>query len=51
MNLLMRISKMFEEVESEEDIEDFDEESFDELGESYLKEVYDNVNSYKTTKV
>ena len=40
-----------EEVESEEDIEDFDEESFDELGESYLKEVYDNVNSYKTTKV
>ena len=38
------------EVEAEEEIDDFDEESFDELGESYLKEVYDNVDSYKTTK-
>ena len=33
------------------DVEDFDEESFDELGESYLKKVYENVNSYKTSKV
>lgn len=33
------------------DVEDFDEESFDELGESYLKRVYENVNSYKTNKV
>lgn len=35
----------------EEDIEitDFDEEAFDQLGESYLKKVYDNVSSFKTT--
>ena len=40
------------EGEDNEDVElsDFDEESFDELGESYLKEVYDNVDSFKTTK-
>ena len=31
------------------DIEEFDEEEFDNLGESYLKRVYDNVNSFKTT--
>lgn len=42
--------------ETEKDIEDidideFDKESFDELGESYLKEVYDNVEAYKTSKV
>lgn len=41
-----------ENVEEEEiDIEDFDEESFDELGESYLKSIYENVNSYKTSNV
>lgn len=36
----------------EEDIsvEEFSEEDFDELGESYLKEVYDNVAAYKTLK-
>lgn len=39
-----------EEVVSDEDI-DFDEESFDELGESYLKNTYENVTSYKTSKV
>ena len=47
-----------EEVEEEEvidsnddeDIEEFDEEEFDELGESYLKENYDNIKSYKTIK-
>lgn len=33
------------------DIDDFDEESFDDLGESYLKKVYENVNSFKTTGV
>lgn len=33
------------------DVEDFDEESFDKLGESYLKSVYENVSSYKTTDV
>lgn len=40
------------EIESNgEDVEisEFDEESFDELGESYLKEVYGNIKSYKTT--
>lgn len=30
------------------DLEEIDSESFDELGESYLKKVYDNVNSFKT---
>lgn len=33
------------------DVEEFDEESFDELGESYLKNIYENVDSYKTSKV
>lgn len=33
------------------DVEDFDSDSFDELGEAYLKAVYENVNSYKTTDV
>ena len=36
---------------SEEEVDEFDEESFDELGESYLKKVYDNVNSYKTSSI
>lgn len=31
------------------DIDEFSEDDFDELGESYLKKVYENVNSYKTT--
>ena len=43
-----------EEVEDEDNFEDvdfdeFDEESFDELGEQYLKKVYENVKSYKTS--
>ena len=33
------------------DIDDFEEDDFDELGESYLKEVYDNVKTFKTSKV
>lgn len=33
------------------DMEEFDEESFDGLGESYLKKVYENVNSFKTSNV
>lgn len=33
------------------DIEDFDEESFDELGEGYFKKVYENVSSFKTSNV
>lgn len=48
-----------EEGESEEgaegemlsdEFDEFNEEEFDELGESYLKEVYDNVKSFKTTR-
>lgn len=31
------------------DIDEFDENEFDGLGESYLKRVYENVKSYKTT--
>lgn len=40
------------EEPSEEDIEidEFSEEEVDELGEAYLKRVYENVESYKTTK-
>ena len=42
-----------EEAQAEEgeeivDLEEIDSESFDGLGESYLKKVYDNVNSFKT---
>ena len=37
--------------EEEVDVDEFDEESFDELGESYLKEVYKNVHSFKTTSI
>ena len=32
-------------------MDEFDEESFDELGENYLKEVYENVKSFKTSNV
>ena len=41
-----------EEDTNEENVEvsDLDEETFDELGESYLKNVYNNVESFKTTK-
>ena len=37
--------------EIEIDMDEFDEESFDELGEGYLKKVYENVNSFKTANV
>ena len=44
-----------DETESEEDMEidfeDIDEEGMDELGESYLRKVYENVESFKTTSV
>lgn len=33
-----------------DEFDEFNEEEFDELGESYLKEVYDNVKSFKTTR-
>ena len=39
-----------EDMDMDIEIEDFDESSFDELGESYLKNVYDNVKSYETTR-
>ncbi len=41
-----------EEPEDEVDIEvdEFSEDDFDELGEGYLKKVYENVNSYRTVK-
>ena len=32
------------------DIDEFDEESFDTLGENYLKKVYDNVESFRTSQ-
>lgn len=37
--------------EIEIDMDEFDEDSFDELGEGYLKKVYENVNSFKTSNV
>jgi hypothetical protein len=37
--------------EIEIDMDEFDEESFDELGEGYLKKVYENVDSFKTSNV
>lgn len=37
--------------EVEVDIDEFDEESFDDLGESYFKKIYENVNSFKTSSV
>lgn len=37
----------FEDV----DFDEVDEESFDDLGEAYLKRVYENVDSFKTTSV
>lgn len=39
-----------EEDEGEVEVTDFDEDQFNELGESYLKEVYGNVNNFKITK-
>lgn len=38
-----------EGTDTDVEAEDFDEESFEELGESYLKEMYENVKSFKTT--
>lgn len=42
-----------QEIDDEVDvpIDDFDEETFDELGESFLKNTYDNVVSYKTESI
>ena len=38
-------------AEIEIDVDEFDEESFDELGESYLKKIYENIDTYKTSQV
>lgn len=38
-----------EEEDADFDIDEFDEESFNELGESYFHKVYDNVDSFQTT--
>lgn len=40
-----------EEGEEDMDIEEVDETALDELGESYLKEVYENVESFRTSGV
>lgn len=42
-----------EEIPEEDNFiaDDFDEESFDELGEAYLKKVYENIDAFKTTNV
>lgn len=41
-----------EDEDSEDvDVDEFDEDSFDGLGESYLRRCYENVNGFKTTKV
>ena len=43
--------EMAEEPEyTDVDFDEFEESDFDELGESYLKRVYENVKSFKTTK-
>ena len=39
-----------EPEEVEYDFDEFEESDFDELGESYLKRVYENVQSFKTTR-
>lgn len=55
----MEITQRSEEVVEDEyddgdyedvDLDEFDSEEFDELEERYLKEVYDNVRSYKTIR-
>ena len=38
-------------VEDEFEIDEFEEETFNELGESFLKRIYENVNSFKTSSV
>ena len=42
------VAKENEEDVVDIDIDDFDEETFDKLTESYLKRVYNNIKSYKT---
>lgn len=44
-------SNVYDGEEIEVDVDEFDETSFDELGEGYLKKIYENVTSYKTTNI
>lgn len=41
----------FDDEESDLEIDEIDEAGMDELGESYLRNVYENVSSFKTTNV
>ncbi len=43
-------SNVVEDEFEDVDLTDFNEEDFDALGEGYLKKVYENVHSFKTTK-
>jgi len=40
-----------EDEDVDYELDDFEEDDFDDLGESYLKKVYENVESFKTSKV
>ena len=44
-------SSINEEVEDDIDIDEFDEATFDDLAESYLRKVYENVNTFETTSI
>lgn len=44
-------AKLEDEEEVDKDFDEFDEETFDKLGESYLKNNYNNVSSFKTSAV
>lgn len=46
-----RTESEIKDSEVDVELDEFDEESFDELGESYLKEVYSNVESFKTSDI
>ena len=48
----MEIEGEFDEpVDTDESEEEFDEESFDEVAESYLRKIDESINSYKTNRV
>ena len=54
-NVAVEAEEISEETPAEEemdfDFDELDEEGMDELGESYLKRVYENVDSFKTSSV
>ena len=49
--VLRELEPETEDKFKEVDVDEFDEESFDDLNERYLKNIYENVKSYKTTGV